>query len=104
MGEDIFLGDLAKEISKLDGVINLIRMKVYNKVGNDGDNAYSEDEITQTLVDTSACAKEDYDDIGLNFDRQVDLDDSDQILFSDTNSMFEIKYKNTDIIVGVKQR
>lgn len=104
MGEDIFLGDLAKEISKLDGVINLIRMKVYNKVGNDGDNAYSEDEITQTLVDTSACAKEDYDDIGLNFDRQVDLDDSDQILFSDTNSMFEIKYKNRDIIVGVKQR
>lgn len=104
MGEDIFLGDLAKEISKLDGVINLIRMKVYNKVGNDGDNAYSEDEITQTLVDTTACAKEDYDDVGVNFDRQIDLDDSDQILFSDTNSMFEIKYKNTDIIVGVKQR
>jgi hypothetical protein len=104
MGEDIFLGDLSKEISKLDGVINLIRMKVYNKVGSDGNNEYSEDEITQTLVDTTACGKDDYEDIGVNFDRQIDLEDSDQILFSDTNSMFDIKYKNTDIIVGVKQR
>ena len=33
MGDDIFIGDLQKEISKLDGVINLVKMRVFNKVG-----------------------------------------------------------------------
>ena len=97
MGEDIFLGDLQKEIGKLDGVSNLIEMRVYNP--NTGD--YSCDSITQQLVDVSDCCYN-YSEAGQN-DRQIDLKASDMMLFSEANSMFEILNDN-DIIVKVKQR
>ena len=51
MGEDIFLGDLQKEIGKLDGVNNVIELRVYNPVGD----GYSDDAITQQLIDVSDC-------------------------------------------------
>lgn len=98
MGEDIFLGDLQKEIGKLDGVSNLIEMRVYNP-NTDG---YSCDSITQQLVDVSDCCYN-YSEAGQNIDRQIDLKASDMMLFSEANSMFEILNDN-DIIVKVKQR
>lgn len=101
MGEDIFLGDLQKEITNLDGVQNFIAMRVYNPVGD----GYSDDEITQELVDVADCCYSDeaYDESGENYNRQINLSDSDQTLYSDTNSMFEILNEN-DIKVKVKQR
>ena len=98
MGEDIFLGDLQKEIGKLDGVNNVIELRVYNPVGN----GYSDDAITQQLIDVSDCCY-DYAEAGENFDRQIDLKASDMVLFSEANSMFEILNDN-DIKVRVKQR
>ena len=102
MGEDIFLGDLSSEISKLDGVQNLISLKCYNKVGSD--SGYSDDEITQSLVDVANCCYNEYDEIGENYDRQIDLEASDLTLIGDAMSMFEIKNKNTDIEIIVKSR
>lgn len=99
MGEDIFLGDLQKEIGKLDGVINVIDLRVYNPVGDN----YSNDGISQQLVDISNCCFEEYAEAGENTDRQIDLKASDMILFSEVNSMFEILYEN-DVKVKVKQR
>ena len=98
MGEDIFLGDLQKEIGKLDGVNNVIELRAYNPVGDD----YSDDAITQQLIDVSDCCY-DYAEAGDNFDRQIDLKASDMVLFSEANSMFEI-LKDNDIKVRVKQR
>ena len=102
MGEDIFVGDLQKEISKLDGVINLISLRVFNNVGD----GYSENAITQPLVDMTNCDVDDYYHYeGCNYpENEVDLVNSDYTLFSEANSMFEIKYKNTDIVVEVKTR
>ena len=101
MGEDIFLGDLQKQISNLDGVQNLIEMRVYNPVGD----GYSDDEITQELVDVSDCCytDENYAEAGSNFDRRIDLKACDYTLYSDANTMFEILDEN-DVIVKVKQR
>ena len=102
MGEDVFIGDLEKEISKLDGVQNLIELRVYNKVGSyDG---YSDNEITQELVIYDDCDKLIDDDRGDLLERRIDLKKSDKILFTESNSMFEIKYKEKDIKVNVKQR
>lgn len=98
MGEDIFLGDLQKEIGKLDGVNNVIELRAYNPVGD----GYSDDAITQQLIDISDCCY-DYAEAGENFDRQIDLKASDMVLFSEANSMFEILNDN-DIKVRVKQR
>ena len=99
MGEDIFLGDLQKEIGKLDGVINVIELRAYNPIGD----GYSSDGITQQLVDVSNCCFDEYAEEGSNFDRQIDLKASDMILYSETNSMFEILNEN-DVVVRVKQR
>lgn len=102
MGEDIFLGDLEKEISKLDGVINLIALRCYNKVGD----RYSPDEINQTMVDFDSCADSGYYDAlgGYMEDNEIDLNASDKVLYSSIDTMFEIKYYNEDIRVRIKQR
>jgi hypothetical protein len=92
MGEDIFVGDLEKDISKLDGVVNLIELRCYNKVGE----GYSNTEITQPLMD---------DDRYGSDTKRVDLMETDKVLFSDFGSMFEIKYPDSgDIRVNVKVR
>lgn len=99
MGEDIFLGDLQKEIGKLDGVSNLIDMRVYNPT-TDG---HSDDGVTQELIDKNNCCYEGYAEAGENPDNQIDLKASDMILFNEIDSMFEI-LNDTDIKVRVKQR
>lgn len=92
MGEDIFVGDLEKDISKLDGVVNLIELRCYNKVGN----GYSDTEITQPLMS---------DDRYGSDTKRIDLMETDKILFSDFGNMFEIKYPDSgDIRVSVKVR
>lgn len=103
MGEDIYLGDLQREVSHLDGVLNLVSLKCYNMTGEE--EGYSEDEITQEVVQNADCcnADEDYTNDNPNMS-EIDLKYSDYILFSDANSMFEIKYKDSDIIVTVKTR
>lgn len=103
MGEDIFLGDLSKEIGKLDGVQNLVSIKCYNKVGNGGDG-YSSDTINQPLVNISDCCNDEYAESDINFDNQIDLDSSDYTLIGDSMSMFEIRDKNHDIEIIVKTR
>lgn len=104
MGEDIFLGDLEKEISKLDGVVNLIALRCYNKVG--ADEGYSDNEINQSTVDHTSCAStERYSSLGGEKDeREIDLDDSDKVLYGSVDSMFEIRYSNKDVRCYVKQR
>ena len=99
MGEDIFLGDLQKEIGKLHGVSNLIDMRVYNPT-TDG---HSDDGVTQELIDKNNCCYEGYAEAGENPDNQIDLKASDMILFNEIDSMFEI-LNETDIKVRVKQR
>ena len=100
MGEDIFIGDLQKEISKLDGVVNLVYLKVFNKVGE----GYSDDMISQQLVDPTSCTQDEYNETNLVTDNEIDLRQSDYMLFSDANSMFEIKNKSRDIVVEVMTR
>lgn len=102
MGDEYFVGDIEKEISKLDGVKNLIDLRVYNKVGSyDG---YSDDETTQQLVDPTDCCYDEYSEGNENFDRRIDLKASEKILFTDANSLLEVKYPSRDIRVNVKER
>ena len=100
MGEDIFVGDIEKEISKLDGVQNLVSLKVANETGEE----YSNSMITQSLEKYDSCGNivEDYDDMSES--KYIDLKESDKVLYTESNSMFEVKYKNRDIRVSVKQR
>lgn len=100
MGEDIFIGDLHKEISQLDGVINLVSLRIFNNVGE----GYSDDATTQQLIGPTNCNDDDYEIEDTIYNNEIDLKKSDYMLFSEANSMFEIKNKNTDITVEVKVR
>ena len=101
MGEDIFLGDLQKNISQIDGVINISQFQAYNKTGY----GYSKDTITQELVTAdNRCYYSNGDYVEDTDNMQIDLNASDMILYSEANSLFEIKDKAKDITVVVKTR
>lgn len=88
MGEDIYIGDLEKEIGKIDGVINLISLEVYNNVGN----GYSLTSIQQETIQT-------------NDNRMlVDLEATDGILYNDGDTMMEILNPSKDIKIRIKER
>ena len=91
MGEEIYVGDLEKEISRLDGVINLINVEVVNECGN----GYSQTTIPQETMPDENNSEDRY---------VVDLDATDGILYNEGDTMMEIKYPETDIKVRLKER
>jgi hypothetical protein len=101
MGEDIFVGDLSKEITLVDGVISVINMGVYSIY----DGNYSSDRCPYPEEGANAnCSTEEtnvfkVDDNAKSF--KIDLNAIDHVLYSDYNSMFEIKY-DTDIQIRIK--
>lgn len=102
MGENIFVGDLEKEIMLLDGVIGIIGLKVH-KIYNGG---YSGDicPLPETSED-SVCgtsASEGFSVSGGAVSKEIDLDAVDYVLYGDYNSMYEIKSPSSDIQVKVK--
>lgn len=101
MGDDIFVGDLEKEIMLLDGVIGIIRMKIY-KIYNGG---YSSDvcPLPETSEE-SVCGSEPSEGFSLKGAREIDLDATDYVLYGDYNSMYEIKSPSSDIQIKIKTR
>lgn len=101
MGEDIFLGDLEKEITMVDGVIAIIDLSVYSLY----DGIYSSDRCPfpeekisgECAVNTTSTF---HVDNGKSF--KISLGDVEHMLSSDYNSMFEI-YSDNDIQVKFKQ-
>lgn len=84
MGNDIYLGQLLESINKISGVLNVVDIRVYNKVG--GAN-YSTNQISQPYINDET--------------RQIDLLGEFK-LFGEPNGMFEIKKPEVDIKVRVK--
>ena len=84
MNQDIFIGTILEGINNVVGVINVISYKVYNKVGGQ----YSLNEIEQPYIDNST--------------REIQL--IDNTIYSSFDSMFEIKFPNSDISFSLKKR
>ena len=106
MGEDIFVGDLEKEIMLLDGVIGMIKLKIFNIYGE----SYSSDECPlPKAVEGGVCSSEPSEGFSLKDGsdatfKEIDLDACDYVLYGDYNSMYEIKSPTSDIQVKVKLR
>jgi len=102
MGEDIFIGDLEKEITLVDGVISIINFSVYSIY----DGVYSSDRCPYPEEGAnSACPTVNnstfkVDDNAKSF--KIDLEAIDYILHSDYNSMFQIRYPDSNIQIRVK--
>lgn len=84
MNQDIFLGDLLNSINDINGVINILSTKVYNKVGN----GYSLNEINQEYANAST--------------KEIKL--INNTVYSSEDSMFEIKYPQKDIVLYLRKK
>ncbi len=84
MGENIYISPLIETINNIGGVLNVIQLRLFNKVGG---GEYSLNEISQPYL---------YEDT-----RQIDIED--MTLYGEPISMFEIKFPNKDISVRVRQ-
>jgi hypothetical protein len=84
MGDNIYLSSLIEIINNVGGVLNVIELRVYNKVGQ---GKYSLNEISQPYSDANT--------------RQIDIS-TDYTLFGEPISMFEVLDPTTDIICRVK--
>ena len=109
MGDDIFVGDLEKEIMLLDGVIGIIRMKIY-KIYNGGYSSdvcplpeTSEESVCGSEPSEGFSLKDELKDEG-SISREIDLDATDYVLYGDYNSMYEIKSPSSDIQIKIKTR
>ena len=83
MGENIYLSNLIEIINNVNGVLNVIDLKFFNKTGV----GYSNNEISQPFINEDT--------------KEIDLL-GEYTLFADGNSMFEIKNNLKDIRVRVK--
>ena len=104
MGENIFIGDLQKEINNIDGVLNLIDLNVYSLYNGDYSatpcplpGKYIYDKDCNAIADADAFKPKENSDSFM-----IDLKQIDNILYSDYNSMFEIFDPESDIVVRTK--
>ena len=84
MNQDIFLGRLQKEILAANGVVNIVSIKVYNKVGGN----YSVNSVSQAITNTST----------------GEIKIINNTIYSAEDSMFEIKYPEKDIRVFLRKK
>ena len=82
MGQNIYLSDLSKELNLIDGVLNIIEMKIFNKIGGQ----YALGQVIQSYAN--------------NETNEIDTK-GNLTLFGNFNTMFEIKYPTSDIRVIV---
>jgi hypothetical protein len=99
MGEDIYISDIIKEIMKTEGVINVFEIRVYNEYN--GRYSLSQAPLPKyTDVYCEGPVDDEYEDGRF----RIDIDALDGILYCDSESMFEIKYKDIDIVVRARER
>jgi hypothetical protein len=84
MNTDIFLGRLEKEILGINGVMNILEIKTFNKFGPQ----YSKNVTAQALIN----------------ERTGEISLVNNTLYSTEDSMFEIKYPGKDIRVLLRKR
>lgn len=104
MGDDIFVGDIEKEISKLDGVLNLIELRVYNIFGPGYSNHKTTQEIKNFYEDCDNPEDVFNSDGSFENRNRINLYASDKMLYTENDTIFEVRYPEQDIICKVKTR
>lgn len=82
MGDPLFVGELMKEVNNVPGVVNVIDVRVFNKIGGE----YSSSEVSQSYK--NAATKE--------------ILQSDMTIFMKANQIFQIRFPQKDIKIRVK--
>ena len=82
MGDPLFVGDLSKTIGNVQGVVNVIDIRVYNQIGGQ----YSSSQVAQSYADNST----------------KEILQSDMTIFMKSNQIYQIRFPNVDIMVRTK--
>jgi hypothetical protein len=82
MGDPLLVGDLKREIGNVAGVINVVDIRVFNKIGG----SYSSSEVAQSYVN----------------DETKEIQQSDSTIYMKSNQIFQIRFPNTDIKIRTK--
>jgi hypothetical protein len=82
MGDPLFTGELLKEIGTVSGVVNVVDVRVYNKVNGE----YSQAEVAQSYKDVTT----------------KEILQADMTIYMKSNQIFQIRFPNKDIKVRVK--
>ena len=82
MGVTVFGGDFSKKIGNVAGVVNVIDIRVYNKIGEQ----YSSSQVAQSYKDNTT----------------KEILQSDMTVFMKSNQIFQIRFPNVDIMVRTK--
>lgn len=94
MGEDIFIGNLEKDINLIDGVISLIDLRCYALYGGE---KYSPD-----ICPLPKNNQEEKVNNSESLTFEINLRQTDGVLYSDFNSMYEVKFPESDIKIKYK--
>jgi hypothetical protein len=82
MGDPLLVGDLNREIGNVSGVVNVVDIRVFNKIGGN----YSSSEVAQSYVD----------------DGTKEIRQFDNTIYMKSNQIFQIRFPNTDIKIRTK--
>ena len=103
MGEDIYISDIIKEIMKIDGVLSVKELRIYNETGPD--YSQTQTNLPEFRVETCDDVNEDSSDDTTDTTRKrIDIDNLEGVLYADTDTMFEVKYPDKDIRIKPKNR
>ena len=82
MGDPLLVGDLKREIGNVGGVVNVVDIRVYNKIGGN----YSSSQVAQSYVS----------------DATKEIQQSDGTIYMKSNQIFQIRFPNVDIKIRTK--
>ena len=82
MGDPLFVGELMKEVNNVPGVVNVIDVRVFNKIGGE----YSSSQVSQSYKDSAT----------------KEILQNDMTIFMKANQIFQIRFPQKDIKIRVK--
>ena len=82
MGDPLLVGDLKREVGNVAGVVNVVDIRVFNKIGGN----YSSSQVAQSYVDNTT----------------KEILQSDSTIYMKSNQIFQIRFPNVDIKIRTK--
>jgi len=82
MGDPLLVGNLLKEVGNVGGVVNVVEIRVFNKIGGN----YSSSEVAQPYSDSVT----------------KEIQQSESTIYMKSNQIFQIRFPNADIKVRTK--
>jgi hypothetical protein len=82
MGDPLFIGDLYRILGNINGIVNVVDIRIFNQIGGE----YSSAEVAQSYKDEIT----------------KEIQQSDMTIYMKSNQIYQIRFPNKDIKIRVK--